>query len=457
MKLRNIIIADDEAPMRRILEIIIQKMGYHALCAGNGREALELVQAHAVDLIVSDLRMPEMNGLELLQQLRRESIDVPVIVITAFGTIETAVEAMKFGASDYIIRPFQNDVVILAIERALKYGQLQQENRFLREQIDSGWHEFIGNSEPMRKVYADIKRIAPAGSSVFITGETGTGKELAARAIHRASGREGLFVPINCAAIPVDIMESELFGYSRGAFTGANKDHAGKFELSDGGTLFLDEITEMPIQMQSKLLRVLQENTVERLGSNKPILIDTHIIAATNRDPLVAVSEKHLRQDLYYRLNVLQLILPPLRNRRDDIPMLTEFFLKKIGSRLGRPAVTMDRSAIDSLMRYSWPGNVREMENIIERAIVLNSSGAIQSIDLPSDERPHEKEKAPAGTPMPQENEDLALQPRVEQLEKTMIEAALGKSRNNKSKAAKLLDISERSLWYKIKKLDIQA
>ncbi|MBW8363682.1 MAG: sigma-54 dependent transcriptional regulator, partial [Rhizobium sp.] len=332
MKGRQILVVDDEPKMRRVLEIMLQKMGHRVLAAGNGIEALALFQANSVDLVITDLRMPEMDGIELLAALRAQASDVPVMVITAHGTIETAVAAMKHGACDYILRPFDIDVVELAVERVLNGAAVAQQNAFLRQEIERGWDAFVGTSEPMRAVYELIQRVGPSKASVLITGETGTGKELAARALHHASPRrDKLFVPINCAAIPADILESELFGYEKGAFTGAVKERVGKFELADGGTIFLDELTEMPLPLQAKLLRVLQENTIERLGGNRVIELDLRVIAATNRDPLESVREGTLREDLYYRVNVFSIELPPLRARTEDIAGLVEHFIVKHG------------------------------------------------------------------------------------------------------------------------------
>ncbi len=445
MTSRRVLVVDDESKMQRVLEIMLQRMGHEVACAGNGEEALQIIKSAPADLIISDLRMPGMSGTDLLKTLREQGNEVPVIIMTAYGTIESAVEAMKLGACDYIVRPFDVDALELAIARILAESRMRRQNDFLRQEVDKGWGEFVGGSAPMQKVYDLIRQVAPGKTTVLITGETGTGKELVARAIHRASPRQSaLFVPINCAAIPADILESELFGYVKGAFTGAHKDRVGKFEMADGGTLFLDELTEMPIPLQAKLLRVLQENVIERLGSNRGLPIDVRIVAATNRDPRQAVSDNRLREDLYYRVNVFNIDLPPLRERKDDIPALAASFLSSQNSTHGISA-----AAMLCLQNYSWPGNVRELQNVIERAAVLGRGGEIDVKDLPLEMT---NAKIVANASEPHSYSSLELNPAVEQLEESMICAALNRAGNNKSKAARLLDISERALWYKLKK-----
>jgi two-component system response regulator AtoC len=448
---KQILVVDDEANMRRVLEIMLQKMGYRVLSAANGREALERYQANAVDLVITDLRMPEMDGIGLLAALREAGSSVPVILITAHGTIETAVQAMKQGACDYILRPFDIDVIELAVSRALSGAEVARQNAFLKQEIERGWDAFIGTSEPMRQVYELIQRVGPSKASVLIRGETGTGKELAARAIHNASSRrDKLFVPINCAAIPADILESELFGYEKGAFTGAVKERVGKFELADGGTIFLDELTEMPMALQAKLLRVLQENSIERLGGNRIIDLDLRVIAATNRDPLEAVRDGKLREDLYYRVNVVSVELPPLRERTADIPGLVRHFIQKHGHAGAdtRPSET----ALACLADYRWPGNVRELENTIERALILSGGGVLDVVHFNLDARPANDGAALADGPAFTGEALPPLASAVEALETRLIEAALNRADGNKARAAALLDISERTLWYKLKK-----
>ncbi|BBP00421.1 sigma-54-dependent transcriptional regulator [Sulfuriferula nivalis] len=445
---QRVLVVDDEPKMQRVLEIMLQRMGYEVSCASDGKAALQIMKSAPADLIISDLRMPGMSGTELLKTLRDEDNEVPVIIMTAYGTIETAVEAMKLGACEYIVRPFDVEALELVIARILTEGRIRQQNTFLRQEVEKGWGEFVGSSEPMQQVYNHIRQVAPSKTTVLITGETGTGKELVARAIHRTSPRHSaLFVPINCAAIPADILESELFGYVRGAFTGAIKDRVGKFELADGGTLFLDELTEMPMPLQAKLLRVLQENIIERLGSNRSIPIDVRIIAATNRNPRQAISDGKLREDLYYRVNVFNIDLPALRERKEDIPALAASHLANQNK-----SYSISKAAMDSLQNYPWPGNVRELQNIIERAAVLAHGGIIEIQDFPQ-----ELNNLKTTLDISEQYADsptLELNPAIERLEATMIRAALEQTGNNKSKAARLLDISERALWYKIKKLE---
>ncbi|MGE5319204.1 MAG: sigma-54-dependent transcriptional regulator [Hyphomicrobiaceae bacterium] len=451
MKGKQILVVDDEPKMRRVLEIMLQKMGHRVLGASNGVEALALFQANSVDLVITDLRMPEMNGLELLAALRAQGSDVPVMVITAHGTIETAVEAMKHGASDYILRPFDIDVVELAVGRVLNGAEVAQQNAFLRQEIDRGWDAFVGVSKPMQAVYELIQRVGPSKASVLITGETGTGKELAARALHHASPRrDKLFVPINCAAIPADILESELFGYEKGAFTGAVKERIGKFELADGGTIFLDELTEMPMALQAKLLRVLQENTIERLGGNRVIDLDLRVIAATNRDPLESVRAGTLREDLYYRVNVFSIELPPLRERSEDIGGLVEHFIAKHGH---SPAATrLTPRALERLREYDWPGNVRELENMVERALILSGGGPLDEQHFLLNPRAAESRTRLAVPAGESQKAPPPLNQAVEDLEARLIDEALAQAEGNKARAAALLDISERTLWYKLKK-----
>jgi two-component system response regulator AtoC len=399
--------------------------------------------------------MPKIDGIELLRRLREQENDVSVIVVTAYGTVETAVDTMKYGACDYIVRPFELEAVEAAVKRALKLSKVQRENKFLRQEINQGWGEFIGSSPAMQKIYTLIQQVAPTKTGVLIQGETGTGKELVARAIHKASSRsESLFVAINCAAIPADILESELFGYSKGAFTGANKERIGKFELADGGTLFLDEITEMDFSLQAKLLRVLQERTIERLGSNLTIPLDVRIITASNRNPKLAIAEKKLREDLYYRLNVFTIELPALRERQDDILPLANYFIKKHAADFGYHFSGIKSEAEAYLTTYAWPGNVRELENMMERAIVLSGGKTIACEHLPIESAEHNQD-----TPLSQQNivesekiDQAGLNVHVEKLEKQLIKQALEKTKDNKAAAAQLLKISERSLWYKIKK-----
>ena len=453
METHRILVVDDEVKMRRVLEMSLRNMGYEVSQAADGAEAMACFDEAPFDLVMTDLNMPRMDGMQLLRALRERGEEVPVIVLTAFGSIETAVEAMKLGAADYIIRPFEMDTVELAVTRALAMGTMQRENRFLRDEVERGWGEFIGGSTKMRALYDLIRQVAPARSSVLIAGETGTGKELVARAIHQASGRDGLFVPINCAAIPADLLESELFGHQKGAFTGAHRDRMGKFELSSGGTIFLDEITEMPLTLQAKLLRVLQEGAVERLGAQRVVKVDLRIVAATNRDPQQAVDEGAMRQDLFFRLNVVRIDVPPLRERREDIVLLAEHFLRKYSTELGRPVPDLSEAVTQTLLAYAWPGNVRELENLMERAAVLCRGKSVEPQSLPVDMTA--TAALPSAAPVADASgafESLVLDEHVAALERRLIAAALERSGDNKSAASRLLGVSERTLWYKLKK-----
>ena len=439
---------DDEPNMRRLLEIMLRQAGYQAMVAENGRDALERLRREGADLVVSDLHMPGMSGLQLLSAMREEGLDNPVIIVTAQGEVASAVAAMKLGAADYIVRPFDLETLELAMSRALSLTRLKTENRFLRDEAERGSGQMIGLSPAMRKVHEAIAQVAPEKATVLITGETGTGKELAAHAIHQHSSRkDALFVAVNCAAIPAEMMESELFGHERGAFTGAVKSRTGKFELASGGTLFLDEITEMPIALQAKLLRAIQEGVIERLGGSRAIPVDIRIVAATNRDPQQAVRDGLLREDLYYRLNVFRLELPPLRDRPEDIPRLAQHFLaaRKIG---------ISEDALALLQVYRWPGNVRELENVLERAAIVCGGRLIEPYHLPGDIAQSVPQE-PDPSDVSAESGNLSIPQATEALEKRMIEEALRQTGGNKSKAARLLEISERSLWYKLERYQL--
>jgi two-component system response regulator AtoC len=455
--IKTILAVDDEPNMLRLLEISLRQAGYKPLTARDGREALEIIHSQHVDCVVTDLHMPFMSGLQLLKAIRgvaQEEIktsktqanpDLPVIIVTAQGEVKTAIDAMKNGASDYILRPFDLEELELAISRALSFARLVVENQFLREEKTSDIG-IVGNSPPMQQLFDAIRQVAPEKATVLIAGETGTGKELVARAIHAGSPRkEGLFVAVYCAAIPHEMLESELFGHEKGAFTGAIKERVGKFELADGGTLFLDEITEMPMQLQAKLLRALQENVIERVGGNRQIEVDIRVLAATNRDPKQAIADGKLREDLYYRLNVFRLDLPALKARKSDIAGLAQHFLAK-------RHVAISQEAIQALISYHWPGNVRELENVLERAAIMSGNQTILPKHLPAEMVNHV-------TLVASDNgvatNTLALPLALEALERRLISEALAITQGNKSKAAKLLEISERSLWYKISQYEI--
>ncbi|HOY69650.1 MAG TPA: sigma-54 dependent transcriptional regulator [Methylotenera sp.] len=449
-KLKTILAVDDEPNMRRLLEISLRQAGYKPLVAADGKEALQVLKNQTIDLVVSDLHMPSMNGLELLRTIRQENDVLPFIMVTAQGEIKTAVEAMKLGASDYILRPFDLETLEIAIAKALSVKRLNLENTYLKAKSEDENDGLIGLSAPMLALKQLIHQVAPEKATVLITGETGTGKELVAKAIHQHSPRKNaLFVAVNCAAIPAEMLESELFGYEKGAFTGAVKERIGKFELAEGGTLFLDEVTEMPINLQAKLLRALQEGIIEKLGGNRQIELDIRVVAATNRNPLQAVKEGKLREDLYYRLNVFQLPLPALRERSEDITLIAQDFLNK-------KSASISDEALQQLISYAWPGNVRELQNVLERAAILAGGNPISLHHLPADI---------AGTNATADTSFSNKQPpeltysipkTVEQLERKLIADAIAACQGNKSKAAKLLEISERSLWYKLEQYQLK-
>ncbi len=441
-KLKRILAVDDEPNMRRLLEISLRQAGYQPLSAANGRDALDILKAEQVDLVVSDLHMPGMSGLELLKQIRADNEGIPFIMVTAQGEIKTAIEAMKLGAADYILRPFDLEVLEVAIAKALDVQRLQIENTYLKSSAQPKVEGLIGESVAMQALKKMIAQVGPEKATVLITGETGTGKELVAKAIHTASPRkDGLFVAVNCAAIPAEMLESELFGYEKGAFTGAAKPRVGKFELADKGTLFLDEITEMPIALQAKLLRALQEGVIEKLGGNKQIFLDNRIVAATNRDAMQAVKDGKLREDLYYRLNVFQLNVPALKDRTGDVKLLSNFFVANRG-------LNISDEAMLKLESYGWPGNVRELENVLERASILSSDGTIALESLPVDIAG--VVSTPVTMAAGEVQNSFSIPAVTAQLEKKLIVEAIAHCNGNKAKAAKLLEISERSLWYKL-------
>ena len=447
----RVLVVDDERKMRRVLQILLERMGIESVAADSAEEGLERFEHEQIDLVLTDLRMPGASGIDLLGKVRELDSEVPVIVMTAYGTIETAVDAMKHGAFDYVLKPFDLEVIEFTIRKALDMRRYRTENRFLREQAvpTSGLESLIGGSPPMEAVFELIRRVAPTKSSVLITGETGTGKELVARAIHELSPRrERFFVPLNCAAIPTELLESELFGHTRGAFTGADRDRTGKFELADGGTLFLDEIGDMAYPLQAKLLRVLQEGVIERIGSNKRIAVDVRVLSSTHRDLAAAIRDGRFREDLFYRLNVVHIELPPLRGRREDVGALAAHFLDHFTRELGRPPLRLTPAAGRVLEQHEWPGNVRELQNLMERVAVLCDGPEVDAsffrLLLP--------EPAPGAPVEEPASERLLLGPAVEELERKIILRALSAADDNKVQAARLLGVSERTLWYKLKR-----
>jgi two-component system response regulator AtoC len=446
---KRVLVVDDERKMRRVLQMLLEQMGLESTPAESGEEALAAFQAEKYDLVLTDLRMPGMGGMEWIKRLRALDADVPVIVLTAYGTVATAVEAMKHGAFDFILKPFDVDAVEVVVRNALELTRYRTENRYLRERYDAptAFENIVGGSAAMERIFELVRRVAPTKSAVLITGETGTGKELVARAIHNRSPRaEKLFVPLNCAAIPAELLESELFGHARGAFTGAQAARIGKFEIADGGTLFLDEIGDMPYALQAKLLRVLQEGIIEPVGTNRRVPVDVRVVSSTNRDLAAGMQAGTFREDLFYRLNVFQVHVPPLRERKEDIRPLFESFLRRFAGELGRSDFRLAPDATAVLEAYDWPGNVRELQNTVERAVVLAPSadldaGFVRSL-LPA-------QAGPADAPALDES---GLDGAVAQLERKLILRTLAESGDNKAEAARRLGVSERTLWYKLKK-----
>ena len=457
MTTSTLLVVDDEPRIRRVLELALADLGHNVLLAADGAEARRKLQENAADLVLLDLQLPDTSGLDLLAEIRAERADLPVILMTAFGTVETAVQAMKLGAFDYVVKPFSVDEIDALVRRALGERRAAREIAYFREAEATSYEGIIAASPGMHGVVNAIEQVAAAPSTVLVTGETGVGKELVARAIHSRSPRAGgLFVAVNCAAIPSELLEAELFGVTRGAYTGAVGDRAGKFELADGGTLFLDEIGDMPLAMQPKLLRVLQEGTVERLGSSAIRRVDVRVVAATHRDLGTLVSRGSFRADLYYRLAVVPIHVPPLRERPEDIALLANHLAERFGRRIGRTPV-LSPAVLRQLEAYPWPGNVRELGNVLERAVLLSAGDVVESAELPraliSVAAPGEAGAAP---PVPVEPEPTTLRDAVEDAERRAIRAALRRTGGNKTRAAELLQVSIRTLWYKLEKLGIE-
>src|SRR5271170_1264656 len=381
----SILIVEDEPKMRRVLELQLAEEGFHARTAADAETGLQILGKESFDVIVTDFKLPGMNGLEFLHAVKRVNADLPIVIMTAYGTVENAVDAMKAGASDYVLKPFSLAELVLVIRKELASHQLRQENRDLREALGKRYEykNIVARSDKMQAVLALVERVAPTNSTVLIGGESGVGKDLVARAIHEHSQRaNGPFVKINSTAIPETLLESELFGYEKGAFSGAMTNKPGKFELADKGTLFLDEIGDVPGAIQVKLLRVLQDREFERLGGTKTHKVDVRLIAATNRDLRAALEEGTFREDLYYRLNVVAIDIPPLRDHKEDIPALATFFLQKFTRESGKPLKGITPAAMKLLMDFHWPGNVRELENIIERGVTLSVGATLDAADI---------------------------------------------------------------------------
>ena len=445
----KILIIDDDTSLRRVLEYNLQEEGYEVLTAADGETGLRLFAEQAPDLVITDLKMPGISGFQVLERIKGESPQTLVIVITAFGAIDNAVEAMKLGAYDYITKPFNRDALKLTVRRALALLGLSVENRRLKEElVERGeFHNLIGISRGMEQVLAVVRKVADTEATVLITGESGTGKELVARAIHSYSSRRSApFVAVNCAAIPRDLLESELFGHVKGAFTGAVRDKAGKFQLAEGGTLFLDEVGELPVELQPKLLRVLQERTVEPVGGTLPQKLDVRVVAATNADLEEVIAAGGFREDLYYRLAVIPIHLPPLRERPEDVSLLVRHFCAKHGS----PQVLFAEECLRAMERYPWPGNVRELENTVERLLIMRAGDLIGAAELPAKIRQqHPGERRGGVINLPPEGYPL------EQLEREVVVEALERNNWNQTAAARFLRIPRHTLLYRMEKYAI--
>ncbi len=459
MSKEKILVADDEKSMRELLEIMLKKEGYKVTLASNGEEVLRLLDKDIYDLALLDIRMPKQDGLTVLKRIKSVSPETVVIMITAYASADTAIKAMKEGAYDYITKPFKVEELNLVIQKALEKKRLQNENLLLKKVVKERYHfeNIIGQSPKMVELYDLLEKIAPTKTNILIVGESGTGKELVAKAIHYNSPRKDKpFITLNCGAIPESLIESELFGHMRGAFTDAIATKKGLFEVADEGTLFLDEISELPLMMQVKLLRVLQDREFKRVGGTEDIRVDVRIISATNKDLEEAVREKRFREDLFYRLNVIQIKLPALRERKEDIPLLADHFLRKYSEELGKEISQISPGALRLLLQYDYPGNVRELQNIIERAVALETSRELTAENLASYiEEQLPLKRRPLDLDIPSEGIDLEKV--VEEVERTLLLKALDRTKGIKKKAAELLHINFRSMRYRLEKYGLNS
>jgi DNA-binding NtrC family response regulator len=445
-----ILIVEDEAKMRRLLELNLGDDGFTTFSSEDAETGLKLLRENPIDLVLTDLKLPGMNGLEFLQIIKRQNAALPVVVMTAFGSVETAVEAMKAGASDYVLKPFSLTEMRMVIQKELDVRNLREENRSLREALGKRYAHpnIVARSPKMQEVLATVERVAPTNATVLLGGESGVGKDLIARAIHEKSRRaSGTFLKINSTAIPENLLESELFGFEKGAFTGAVASKPGKFELADKGTLFLDEIGDVPPVTQVKLLRVLQEREFERLGGTRTVKVDVRLIAATNKDLREALEQGTFREDLYYRLNVVPIDIAPLRERKEDIPDLANLFISRFTGESGKPVEGITPEAMQILVNYHWPGNVRELQNIVERACALAKGSVLAPADIHLDVRPAKAANGAAGF--------LPDGMTLEQWEDEMVQEALRRANGNKSQAARLLGLSRNALRYRLSKIGI--
>ena len=447
---KRVLVVEDEEKLRRVVELQLVSAGFEVDKAATAEEGVKVVDR--ADLVLTDLRLPNMDGLELLALIRRQNAQVPVVVMTAYGSIETAVECMKAGATDFLLKPFSLDHLMQVVHKALEVRALRDENRQLKEELGRRYEydNIIGRSEPMQEIFATIERVAPTRATVLLAGESGVGKDLIARAIHfHSPRRDRPLVKINCTAIPENLMESELFGYEKGAFTGAVTSKPGKFEQADTGTVFLDEIGDVPGPIQVKLLRILQEREFERLGSNVTRHTDVRIIAATNQDLRAALEQGTFREDLYYRLNVVPLNIPPLRERKQDIPFLANHFIHKLAADSGSAVESITDAAMERLMAYHWPGNVRELENVIERSLVLCRGSQLDAGDVRLESAPRPRSQNGQHF-LP---EGLTL----DQYEQELIREALRRADGNKSHAARLLGLTRNALRYRLTQMGLEA
>jgi two-component system NtrC family response regulator len=451
----EILLIDDEKNYLLVLESLLLDAGYSVTALNDPESALAFLDESEVDVVITDMKMPKLSGKDVLTHVKRDYPHVPVLVMTAFGTIESAVDIMKMGAFDYIAKPFANDELLLSVQNAAELAGVHRRYRLLHENLEEqyGLHRIIGKSKGIRNVLAVVDRAAPAKSTILISGESGTGKELVARAVHFASPREdGPFISVNCAALNSGVLESELFGHEKGSFTGAVALHRGRFELAHGGTLFLDEIGELPPELQVKLLRVLQERKFERVGGSEEIEVDIRVVSATNKDLQREVEADRFREDLYYRLNVVHLVLPPLRERREDIPLLLAHFTEKAAADNSLPRKTFSPEALELLSGYEWPGNIRQLENVVERCLIMASGDTVTVDDLPPEVKDEEAHLKNALDLLPAE---LNLAETLDRLEAALIRRALARADFVQVKAAERLGISKSLLQYKLRKYGI--
>ncbi len=450
--MRRVLVVDDEENLRVVLRTLLRRHGYEVETAEGGEEALALMDRFGPDFVITDVKMPKMGGLDLLATLKAKGDPTTVIVMSAYGNLDLAIEAIKAGAYDYVHKPFKPEEIVLALRKAEEREVLRRENRALRDEIrkEYKFEDILAKSPSMQELFKTVAKIAEFKTTALITGESGVGKELIARALHRLSRRTGPFIAVNCGAIPENLLESELFGHRRGAFTDAVQDRRGLFEEANDGTLFLDEIGELPLGLQVKLLRVLQDERIRRLGETRDVQVDVRILAATHRDIQAEIRAGRFREDLYYRLNVLTIHVPALRDRREDIPLLVDHFIAKNNARMGTQIRGTDPECRRLLFEYSWPGNVRELENTIERAMVLAEGERILPNDLPERIR-DSREKVQTQL----DGDELSIKKTMRNIEEILIRRALQRTRGNRTRAAELLEISHRALLYKIKDYEI--